>query len=126
MIAVFDAADPSMTVGKRDVTSGPDQALYLLNSPFAMDEARRFAKRLINAEVEDPARVDLAFRLTLGVNPTTAQRNEALRSIEDFQRLHSSVVSTVEASPDFESVRLAAWTNFAHTLFALPDFRYTY
>lgn len=126
MLAVFDAADPSLTVGKRDVTAGPDQALYLLNSPLAMDEARLFAQRILAATGEDPARVDLAFRLTLGTNPTVTQRTEALQSIGDFQRLNSSVASTNPGIPDAEAVRLAAWTNFVHTLFALPDFRYAF
>jgi hypothetical protein len=126
MLAVFDAADPSMTVGKRDVTAGPDQALYLLNSPLAMDEARLFAQRLLYSSGEDSARVDLAFRLTLGLNPTDSQRREALQSIDDFQRLNASVASNNDGVPDAVAVRLAAWTNFVHTLFALPEFRYAF
>jgi hypothetical protein len=126
MLAVFDAPDPSMTVGKRDITAGPDQALYLLNSPLAMDQARLFAQRLLHATIEDPERVDLAFRLTLGSNPTATQRSEALQAISDFQRLNSSVASTGSGVPDAEAVRLAAWTNFTQTLFALPEFRYAF
>lgn len=126
MLAVFDAPDPSMTVGKRDVTAGPDQALYLLNSPLAMDQAKLLAERLLHGATDDPARVDLAFRLTLGSNPTPTQRDEALKSISDFQRLNSSVVSTNTGVPDLEAVRLAAWTNFTQSLFALPEFRYAF
>ena len=125
MLAVFDAADPSLTVGKRDVTAGPDQALYLLNSPLAMDEARRFADRLLHASVsDDAARIELAFRLTLGTPPSNTQRDQAMQSITDFQLLNSSVASNNIGVPDANAVRLAAWSNFAHTLFALPEFRY--
>ena len=127
MLAVFDAADASLTVGKRDVTAGPDQALYLLNSPLAMEEARRFAERVLHANVPDEAaRVDLAFRLALGTSPSSTQREQALQGIADFQRLNSSVASTNTGVPDAEAVRLAAWTNFVHTLFALPEFRYVF
>lgn len=127
MLAVFDAADPGLTVGKRDVTAGPDQALYILNSPLTMEEGRRFAERLLRAPVsDDAARVDLAFRLTLGASPTAIQRDRALKSIAEFQALNSSVASTNPGIPDASNVRLAAWTNLVHTLFALPEFRYVF
>lgn len=127
MMAVFDVADSSLTVGKRDVTSGPDQALYILNSPIALEEGKLFAKRLLESAIsDDGARVDLAFKFALGTSPTTSQRDQALKSIADFQQLNTSQVSTTNATIDPERVRLAAWANFAQTLLALPEFRYVF
>jgi len=127
MMAVFDVADPSLTVGKRDVTSGPDQALYILNSPVALEEGKLVARRLLESGVaDDAARIDLAFRLAFGTLPTAVQRERALESIADFQKLNTSQVSTEGVQVDPERVRLAAWANFTQTLLALPEFRYVF
>lgn len=127
MMAVFDVADPSLTVGKRDVTSGPDQALYILNSPVAIEEGRLVARRLLEARVsDDAARVELAFRLVLGAPPTEVQKERVLASIADFERLNGSQVSTGGPAFDPERIRLAAWSNFTQTLLALPEFRYVF
>ena len=39
-LQVFDVADPNLIVGKRDVTTVPTQALYLMNNPFVLRQAQ--------------------------------------------------------------------------------------
>ena len=46
MLQVFDMADPSLIVGKRDVTTVPTQALFLMNNPFVLRQAEEMAKRI--------------------------------------------------------------------------------
>ena len=38
-LALFDFADPSLVTGERATTTGPAQALYLMNSPFVIRQA---------------------------------------------------------------------------------------
>ena len=45
-LALFDFSDPSLTSGKREITTVPSQALYLMNSPFLMSASEQFAKLL--------------------------------------------------------------------------------
>ena len=45
-LALFDFADPSLVTGERATTSGPSQALYLMNSPFVIRQAEAAADRL--------------------------------------------------------------------------------
>ncbi len=46
LFQVFDFPDPNTLAGKRYVTTAPTQALFLMNSPFVMEESRRWAERL--------------------------------------------------------------------------------
>ncbi len=45
-LALFDFADPSLVTGDRATTSGPSQALYLMNNPFVLRQAEAAAQRL--------------------------------------------------------------------------------
>lgn len=123
MLALFDMADPSLTVGTRAATSGPDQALYLLNSPELLQQSRSFAERLLaSPAVDDAARIDLAFRLAIGRTPTAVQRDEALQFLKDADQ---AATDTKAAEPTVNP-RLIAWSRFSQLLFALPDFRYVF
>ncbi len=63
---VFDAADPSLIVGKRDVTTVPTQALFLMNNPFVLRQAEEMAKRILKDKDRDQStRIDMAYRLAL-------------------------------------------------------------
>ncbi|MBU6303324.1 MAG: DUF1549 domain-containing protein [Verrucomicrobia bacterium] len=45
-LTMFDAPEPTMSIGERGNTTVPTQALALLNSPFVRDMADRFSARL--------------------------------------------------------------------------------
>ena len=44
LLAAFDMADPSVSIGKRNATTVPQQALVMLNHPLVIDMARSMAK----------------------------------------------------------------------------------
>ncbi|HXI32436.1 MAG TPA: DUF1553 domain-containing protein, partial [Vicinamibacterales bacterium] len=73
MFDTFDHPDMNVTAGARHVSTVPTQALTLLNNPFVLDEASRFAAR-VKAQTSDPAaQVDLAYRIALARNATPAE-----------------------------------------------------
>ncbi len=81
LFEVFDFANPNLVSGQRITSTLPTQALYLMNSPFAMDEVRAAAKRLLAAEdLDDSQRIDLAYRRALGRALRAAERELTLRS----------------------------------------------
>ena len=45
VLRTFDFASPDATVGMRHATTTPPQALFLMNSPFVVEQARAFAAR---------------------------------------------------------------------------------
>jgi uncharacterized protein DUF1553/uncharacterized protein DUF1549/cytochrome c len=70
MFDTFDHPDMNVTAGARLVSTVPTQALTLLNNPFVLDEASRFAAR-IKAQASDPAaQVNAAYRIALARDAT--------------------------------------------------------
>ena len=75
---MFDFADPSMVVGRRDVSTVAPQALFLMNHPFVLEQARQAARRLLAEPGLDDARPD---RPRLPAGAGTAARPTAERRI---------------------------------------------
>ncbi len=71
---VFDCPDATTAAPRRPTSTTPLQALNLLNDPFMLDQAERFAARL-RKEAGDaaPDQVRRAFRLALGRDPSAEE-----------------------------------------------------
>ena len=111
LFEAFDFADPNLSIGRRNITTVPTQALYLMNSPFVMDESRDAARELLaQPDLTDKQSVESAYRQTLGRQPTARERDIALRIVTP------SAENTVP-SP-------IAWERLFQALFASVDFRY--
>lgn len=109
MLEVFDAADPSMVTGKRNSSTVAPQALFMMNHPFVIEQAKFAAARLLaEKHPDDDARLTRAYRLTLGREPTAGERAIAQRF------LHKKT----------EKAATEAWTALFHALFASAEFRY--
>src|SRR5439155_7018441 len=79
LFEAFDFADPSMVTGRRNVNTVAPQALLLMNYPFAIEQAKAAAARLLNGPVtDDAARIERTYRLTLGRPPTLGEWRVAL------------------------------------------------
>jgi hypothetical protein len=105
----FDFADPSVSTGRRSTTTVAPQALFMMNNPFVLQNARRAAQRLLAEKgLDDAQRIERAYRLTLGRAPTTAER-----------RLGETFLARADASQ-----RLDAWTDLLQSLFASIEFRF--
>jgi hypothetical protein len=110
LFEAFDFADPNVVVGRRNVSTVATQALFLLNSPFVMAQARAAAKSALATPGDDKNRVDRAYRVTLGRLPAASERQLALRFVEE-----------AGTQP---SAREAVWERVYQALFACLDFRY--
>lgn len=70
----FDFAVPDATSPKRFVTTVPQQALFLMNSPFVQEQARALATLLEReGTVPAPDRVRQVYRRVLGRSPSTRE-----------------------------------------------------
>ena len=116
----FDMADPNLIVGKRDVTTVPTQALYLMNNAFVLRQAESMAKHVLAQDgLSQTARIDLAYRLALGRFPPKAKKRKS--------RATWSNIANHSRQPRSGAIaHLAAWTSFCQTLFAAGQFRYVY
>lgn len=109
LLAAFDFPNANLVSGKRNVSTLPTQALFLMNSPFVIERSRKAAERLMQqtagADVTAKQRVDLAFEWTLGRPPTADERTLAQ--------------SFVGESADVDSM-----SGLFQSLFSSLDFRY--
>ena len=74
VLAAFDFASPDQHVPLRYTTTVPQQALFLLNSPFMAEQAEHVANRPEVIAVQDPAkRVQRLYRIVLGRDATAGE-----------------------------------------------------
>jgi cytochrome c553 len=115
-LTLFDFADPGLVMGERSATSGPSQALYLMNNPFLIRQAESAGSRLRAAASNDDARVEAAYLRFLARMPTESERNRARDFLAGF--LAGTSASKTDDRP------AAAWTAFCQALYASAEFRY--
>jgi hypothetical protein len=111
MFNVFDYPNPGVVSGKRNISSVPTQALFMMNSKFVLEQTKEAAERILSAseQMEDLQRIGYAYRLSLGRKPTEKERSLALSYLDK---------SRVEVS------EVDAWSGLIHGLFACIDFFY--
>ena len=116
MLKVFDFPEPSNPQGRRSATNVPAQSLYLMNSPFVIEQAEAMAQRVVAAETDREARLQLAYKLALGRLPS---EQELLRS---GKLLDECKAALRDQKPS--QVETACWSTLCQALFAAAEFRY--
>jgi hypothetical protein len=110
--ALFDAADPAAIVEKRNESTVAPQALFLLNHPFAVEQAKALAElTLKQASADTAGRIDWLYRRLYARQPTAPERE-----------LASRVLGEVNASKPDEV--MAAWTQYCQILLCANEFMY--
>ncbi|MBA3700688.1 MAG: DUF1553 domain-containing protein [Planctomycetes bacterium] len=94
MFRSFDFASPDAHTPQRFFTTVPQQALYLMNSPFAVEQARALAKRSDGAGTPD-ARVQQLYRLAFA---RSASKDE-VKLGTDFIKTQDGAPAETEATP---------------------------
>jgi hypothetical protein len=80
----FDCPEGGQIAPKRTVSTTPLQALNLLNSPFMLQQAELFARRIDGeAKANAATKVRRAFRLAFGREPSEIECDAAVRLIND-------------------------------------------
>ena len=83
-LALFDAADPNLSVAARQPTTTPTQTLFLMNSPFVHEQSEAFARRLLALPGDDAARVRFAFESCHGHSPSAEDIQAALEFVVGY------------------------------------------
>ncbi|QDU40280.1 Planctomycete cytochrome C [Maioricimonas rarisocia] len=117
-LKVFDFPEPSNPQGARDTTNVPAQSLYLMNSPFVLEQAGQFARRVVESSEDDLKRLQNAFAIAFTREP---EEPEVATMLGFLSRTHAELATEY---PDEAKRTIAAWTAACHTLFASAEFRY--
>ena len=68
---VFDFANPNLVTGDRSSSTLPTQALYLMNSPVVIEQARKAALRLLERQISaNDQRLEFVYQQVLGREPS--------------------------------------------------------
>lgn len=109
ILKLFDFADPNALIGKRDETSVPAQALFLMNSPWMLEQAKHTATRLLKHGQTTPVEsLNQLYLSAFSRLPTSIERERALT----FLRTNS------------EDPPLEKWTQICQVVLASLEFRY--
>ncbi|HKB35344.1 MAG TPA: DUF1553 domain-containing protein [Gemmataceae bacterium] len=115
-LMLFNAPTPSVITGARSETTVPTQSLYLMNSPFLIEQGRKTAERLLaRKDLSDAERVE-AFYLAALSRP--ARPEEVQRALTFIQKV---TIPDTESKPKADA-RLSAWGLFCHAVFASNEF----
>jgi cytochrome c553 len=96
LLRLFDFPDPNITAGERTVTTVPLQQLFVLNSDFMLSQSRAFAARLQSDAATNEGRIEHAFALLFGREPTTDERATAMKFLEESVVVDGDKLSPLE------------------------------
>ncbi len=113
MMLAFDTPIPFMTMGRRNVSNVPAQALILMNDPFVVEQAKLWAKRLPD-DADEPPRVRQMYLAAFSRPPTPAELTDAHTFLAEQRSLYGAGLLADEQS----------WADFAHVLFNVKEFIY--
>src|SRR5262249_21186864 len=75
LLAMFDHPDPNITADRRVETTTPLQKLFIMNSPFMVQQAEALAERLMSdvPSADEKLRIDRAYRLLFARPPAESE-----------------------------------------------------
>ena len=117
-MVTFDLPIPDTTVGRRNQSNVPAQALALMNDPFVHGQSAAWARRLLSeAGIEATERIQRLYLQALARNPTSDEVQTLLNLLAKQTRPTNS---TPPNSKTEDEVRL--WTEICHALFLTQEF----
>lgn len=116
IMTVFDAPEPTQSIGERISTTVPTQALVMLNSPFVRQQAEKLAQRIAPAkDAPLEAAIDRVYQFAYARLPTAAERTRMLAFLDEQRSLRGG---------DQAAATQAALVELCHALLCLNEFVY--
>jgi mono/diheme cytochrome c family protein len=112
LFRVFDIASPDQSSPRRPRTTIPQQSLFLMNSPFSLEQGQALASRAEIAAASEPReRILRLYQAALGRRPTDREINLAQQFVD-------------RASQDPAGAQLNPWEQLAQLLLMTNEFAY--
>ena len=113
-LEVFDGADSSAIIGTRESSNTANQALYMMNNRFVIQQSDSFARRIARTSGAPIEKIEYAFLLAYGRRPTSGERSAVISFTQDF----------AASATDVSSRRQEILRAICQSLFASAEFRY--
>ena len=114
MMLAFDMPTPATTVGRRNVSNVPAQALILLNDPFVDEQALAWARRSLKSDQSPEERITRLYEAALSRPPDGPELAAAL----EFLHAQADELHRPAAWQSDERV----WADLAHALWNSKEF----
>jgi hypothetical protein len=110
MMLAFDTPIPFSSVGRRNVSNVPAQALILMNDPFVVEQAKIWASHLPSADAQ--TRIAQMYLSAFSRQPTGSELADANAFLQTQSALY--------ATKDTNDPRI--WADLCHVLFNVKEF----
>ena len=114
LYTLFDFGDATTPEGHRSATSVATQALFVMNSPLVIREAKNIAGAVLKEEKQDKRRVEEIYLRVLDRRPDAGEIDRGLTYLASLRRKWNQI--------DEEK----AWTSLTHALMASNEFIFVY
>jgi len=82
-MTMFDAPEPTQSIGERIATTLPTQALTMMNSPFVRQQAEKLAARIRpTADVPLETAIDRGYQIAVARSPSAEERQQMLSFVQ--------------------------------------------
>jgi hypothetical protein len=112
LLLAFDYPLPTSTIGRRNTSTVPSQALMMMNNEFVALEAGRWANRILRQETDPRQRVEAMFVSAFGREPEQREADEALTFVAEQAGRYDGAGT---GDP-------RAWADLAHVLMNSTEF----
>ncbi len=112
-LALFNQPIPRLTVGKRDVSDVPDQALALLNDPFVLAMAKHWSERELKVARSAEQRIAAMFTAAFARPPSGAESARLMKFLARSAELRGASLQAP-----------IVWQDLAHALINMREFIY--
>jgi hypothetical protein len=118
MMIAYDAPIPFSTVGARNTSNVPAQALILMNDPFILEQSRKWAERVIaDGDAAAERRIERMYEDALGRPPSADELMSAVEFLETQGAEYQLDAAAARRDP-----RVLA--DFGHVLWNVKEFVY--
>jgi hypothetical protein len=115
-LALFDGADTNVSTARRELTTVPTQALFLMNNEFVHERAANLAKRVMAGTNDETGRKQRAYQIAFGRPP----RRDELADATQFLKRYAAALAGNEMTE--ATRRLASWSGLARTMLTRNEF----
>jgi hypothetical protein len=114
-LGLFDGADTNVSTARRELTTVPTQALFLMNNQFVHERAASFGKQIIASSNDRKQRIELAFKQAIGRSCSADELKQTQSFLDTYQAALPTKISQAEKEA-------TGWSAFLRTLLTRNEF----